>query len=133
MTRFAEELSAQHDGIHAQLEGAWEAAIALLREPDLVERYARCTAVATSLVAAARYIGEEEVLFAGAGDEAVSSELLEIFRAEHAALRSNISTLLPLLEDRSTVEIAAWRLLRLVASFESHLAHESVVITPPAS
>jgi hypothetical protein len=126
--RFAAELNAQHDSIHAELAGAWDAAIALLGEPDLVERYARCTVVAKSLVAAARYIGEEEVLFTEAPRDGVSSQLLEQFRAEHATLRANISTLLPLLDDRRTVEVAAWRLLRLVASFESHLAQEALVL-----
>lgn len=127
--RFTAELSVAHNGIQSALGGAWDAAIALLREPDDVERYQQCGVLAAFVRDAHQHIRrEDDVVFACAERAGIPSRELEKLRAEHAALSNLLATLPPLLDDYHTREVAALTVLRLVARFEQHLAREERLI-----
>lgn len=123
------ELNAVHDRMQGALAAAWNAAISLLREPDDVERYVQCTIVAMFLRDARLHIRKEnEVVFASAEQAGTPARVLEELRADHERLHAVMASLPPLLEDRRTLDAAALKVLRLVARFEQHLAHEKDVI-----
>ncbi len=122
-----------HGGIQASLAGAWEAAIALLDDPDDVERYLQCSSLAAFLRDARLHIHKEDgLLVLGARQAGMSDRIVDALRAEHASLYGAIATIPPLLDDRRTVEAAALRVLRLVGRFEQHLASEELVLTTGA-
>ncbi len=123
------ELIEVHDRIHGALGAAWNAAISLLRDPDDVERYVQCSVVAMFLRDARLHIRKEnEVVFASAEQAGTPARVLEELRADHERLNAVMACLPPLLEDRRTLDAAALKVLRLVARFEQHLAHERRVI-----
>ena len=123
----ASELVAAHDAIETLLDTAWTAGISLLGDPDDLERFEQCSVVARFIRDAHLHIrNEDTVVFANARRAGVSAALLDSFHAEHEALCSLMATVPPLLNDRRTLDEAALTVLRLVARFERHLAHEAL-------
>lgn len=129
LARCASELIATHDAIEAVLCEAWSAGISLLNAPGDRDRYEQCSIVVRFIRDAHAHIRNEDgVVFANAWRAGVSPTLLDGFRAEHQRLCSMMAALPPLLDDRRTLDAAAVSVLRLVARFEQHLAHEELVI-----
>jgi hypothetical protein len=130
--QYRSELIVAHAGIQSALGSAWDAAIALLNDPDDVERYRQCAVIAGFVRDAHVHIrNEDHIVLTGAERAGVPLQTIAELRAEHAALCSRLATLPRLLDNGRTRDDAAVEVLRLVARFEQHLAREERAIASP--